>query len=105
MQNHERIPGKQKLNNNKSAAVKDRKIAAMRSAPLSSTRSAGLALHGRLSRSEFKAADRDSYGTLSRDEYLAAVHTRFNAADVNGEGPVVAVKCGSAPNPGLTHSR
>jgi Ca2+-binding EF-hand superfamily protein len=46
-------------------------------------------LHGRLSRSEFVAADADKDGTLSKGEYLAAVEERFKAADTRHTGKLV----------------
>jgi Ca2+-binding EF-hand superfamily protein len=49
-------------------------------------------LHGRLSRKEFAAADRDNDKTLSKDEYLAVVEQRFKSADADGEGSVSAAE-------------
>jgi hypothetical protein len=47
-------------------------------------------LQGRLSRSDFTAADPDNDKTLSKDEYLAVVEKRFKAADPDNDGTVSA---------------
>ena len=46
-------------------------------------------LQGRLGRKEFATADADKDGTLSKDEYLAVVAQRFNAADARHDGKLV----------------
>src|SRR5215469_10115611 len=46
----------------------------------------GRELRGRLSASEFTAADTDKDGTLSKDEYLSIVEQRFKAADTDNDG-------------------
>jgi hypothetical protein len=46
-------------------------------------------LHGRLTRKQFAAADADKNGTLSKDEYLAVVEQRFDAADAKHDGKLV----------------
>jgi Ca2+-binding EF-hand superfamily protein len=43
-------------------------------------------LTGRLSASDFGAADPDKDGTLSKDEYLSIVEKRFKAADGDNDG-------------------
>ncbi len=43
-------------------------------------------LRGRLSRKEFAAADPDTDGTLTKEEYLAVVEQRFKAADKDHDG-------------------
>lgn len=43
-------------------------------------------LGSRLSKKDFAAADPDSDGTLTKDEYLALVESRFKAADPDNEG-------------------
>lgn len=45
---------------------------------------------GRLSKKEFKEADPDNDGTLTRDEYLALVEKRFTAADPDADGALGA---------------
>lgn len=40
----------------------------------------------RLSKKEFKEADTDQDGTLTKDEYLAAVEKKFEAADPDKDG-------------------
>jgi Ca2+-binding EF-hand superfamily protein len=47
-------------------------------------------LRGRLSAKEFAAADPDKDGTLTKDEYLAAVEQRFKAADPDNDGTLDA---------------
>jgi hypothetical protein len=47
-------------------------------------------LHGRMSRRDFSAADRDNDKTLTKDEYLAVVVQRFAAADADRDGTVNA---------------
>ena len=49
-------------------------------------------LHGRLSRSDFAAADPDKDKTLTRDEYLVAVEQRFKAADPDNDGTISAAE-------------
>jgi Ca2+-binding EF-hand superfamily protein len=49
-------------------------------------------LKGRLTHKEFTAADRDNDGTLSKDEFLAAVEKRFKAADPDNDGTVSAAE-------------
>jgi Ca2+-binding EF-hand superfamily protein len=49
-------------------------------------------LKGRLSRKEFKAADPDVDGTLTKDEYLAAVERHFKAADPDHDGTISAAE-------------
>jgi Ca2+-binding EF-hand superfamily protein len=44
----------------------------------------------RLSEKEFKEADTDHDGTLTKDEYLAFVEKRFAAADADGDGTIDA---------------
>jgi Ca2+-binding EF-hand superfamily protein len=53
-------------------------------------------LKGRMTDKEFKAADPDSDGTLSKDEYLAMVEKRFKAADSDNDGSVSAAEFNSA---------
>jgi len=43
-------------------------------------------LRGRLSARQFRAADTDKDGTVSKDEYLAVVERRFKAADADNDG-------------------
>ena len=43
-------------------------------------------LRGRLSRKDFTAADPDQDKTLTKDEYLAVVEQRFNAANPDSDG-------------------
>src|SRR3984893_8697302 len=43
-------------------------------------------LRGRLSATDFAAADPDKDGTLSKDEYLKVVESRFKAADPDNDG-------------------
>jgi EF hand len=47
-------------------------------------------LRGRLSAKEFAAADPDKDGTLTKDEYLAAVEQSFKAADPDNDGTLDA---------------
>lgn len=47
-------------------------------------------MHGRLSRKDFRAADPDNDGTLSKDEYLSIVEKRFKAADPDNDGTLDA---------------
>jgi EF hand len=49
-------------------------------------------LHGRLSRKEFAAADRDNDKTLSKDEYLVVVGQRFKSADADDDGSMSAAE-------------
>jgi Ca2+-binding EF-hand superfamily protein len=49
-------------------------------------------LKGRVTDKEFKAADPDKDGTLSKDEYLALVEKRFKAADPDSDGTVSAAE-------------
>ena len=49
-------------------------------------------LKGRLTAKEFKAADPDNDGTLSKDEYLAMVEKRFKAADPDNDGTISAAE-------------
>jgi len=49
-------------------------------------------LKGRVTDKEFKAADPDNDGTLSKDEYLAVVEKRFKAADPDNDGTVSAAE-------------
>ena len=49
-------------------------------------------LKGRLTHKEFTAADPDNDGTLSKDEFLAAVEKRFKAADPDNDGTVSAAE-------------
>jgi len=49
-------------------------------------------LAGRLTHKDFTAADPDSDGTLSKDEYLAVVEKRFKAADPDNDGTVSAAE-------------
>jgi Ca2+-binding EF-hand superfamily protein len=44
----------------------------------------------RLSKKEFKEADADHDGTLTKDEYLALVEKRFRAADTDADGTLTA---------------
>ena len=43
-----------------------------------------------LGKKEFKAADPDNDGTLTKDEYLAIVERLFKKADVNNDGTLDA---------------
>ena len=43
-------------------------------------------LRGRLSATDFAAADPDKDGTLSKDEYLKIVEDRFKTADRDNDG-------------------
>ena len=43
-----------------------------------------------LGKKEFKAADPDNDGTLTKDEYLAIVEKLFKKADVNNDGTLDA---------------
>jgi Ca2+-binding EF-hand superfamily protein len=52
-------------------------------------------LQGRLSKKEFKAADPDSDGTLSKDEFLAAVAALFKDADPDSDGTLDAAEFSS----------
>jgi hypothetical protein len=45
---------------------------------------------GVLGKKEFKAADPDNDGTLTKDEYLAIVERLFKKADVNNDGTLDA---------------
>ena len=47
-------------------------------------------LRGRLTASEFAAADPDHDRTLTKDEYLAAVEQRFKATDRDNDGTLDA---------------
>ncbi|MGM4966945.1 EF-hand domain-containing protein [Tardiphaga sp. 1201_B9_N1_1] len=47
-------------------------------------------LRGRMSKSEFAAANPDNDGTLDRAEYLAVVETRFRAANPDNDGTIDA---------------
>jgi len=49
-------------------------------------------LKGRVTDKEFKAADPDNDGTLSKGEYLGLVETRFKAADSDNDGTVSAAE-------------
>jgi hypothetical protein len=49
-------------------------------------------LKGRVTPREFRAADPDNDGTLSKDEYLALVEKRFKAADPDNDGTVSAAE-------------
>ena len=54
-----------------------------------------------LGKKEFKAADPDNDGTLTKDEYLAIVEKLFKKADVDNDGTLDAKelrsKAGRAP--------
>jgi Ca2+-binding EF-hand superfamily protein len=52
-------------------------------------------LRGRLNPSQFKAADPDNDGTLTKDEYLAVVEQRFKAADPDNDGTLDAKELAS----------
>lgn len=60
-------------------------------------------LHGRLSRKDFAAADRDHDGTLSKDEYLTIVERRFKAADPDGDGTVSEAELRTPAGRALAH--
>jgi hypothetical protein len=45
---------------------------------------------GRVGEKEFKEADADHDGTLTKDEYLGLVEKLFNAADVDNDGTLTA---------------
>lgn len=47
-------------------------------------------VRGRVSKSDFKAADTDNDGMLTKDEYYTIVEKLFNAADVDKEGTLSA---------------
>ena len=47
-------------------------------------------LAGRLTAKELAAADPDHDATLTKDEYLAVVEQRFNAANADGDGTLDA---------------
>lgn len=47
-------------------------------------------LRGRMSKSEFAAANPDKDGTLDKSEYLAAVEGRFRAANPDNDGTIDA---------------
>jgi len=49
-------------------------------------------LGGRLTEDQFKAADPDKDGTLSKDEYLGVVEKQFKAADPDNDGTVSAAE-------------
>jgi Ca2+-binding EF-hand superfamily protein len=49
-------------------------------------------LNGRLTQTEFAAADPDNDGTLSKDEFLGVVEKRFKAADPDNDGTVSAAE-------------
>jgi Ca2+-binding EF-hand superfamily protein len=51
---------------------------------------------------EFKAADPDNDGTLSKDEYLAMVEKRFKAADPDNDGTVSAAEFKTAAGRSLS---
>jgi hypothetical protein len=50
-------------------------------------------LRGRLSATEFAPADPDKDGTLSKDEYLKVVESRFKAADPDNDGTIEKRNC------------
>jgi Ca2+-binding EF-hand superfamily protein len=45
-------------------------------------------LQGRLSRKDFKAADPDNDATLTKDEFMAVVDSRFMAANPDNDGTI-----------------
>ncbi|MGM4919745.1 EF-hand domain-containing protein [Tardiphaga sp. 813_E8_N1_3] len=47
-------------------------------------------LRGRMSKSEFAAANPDNDGTLDKAEYLAVVETRFRTANPDNDGTIDA---------------
>jgi Ca2+-binding EF-hand superfamily protein len=47
-------------------------------------------LHVKLSKAEIGAADPDKDQTLTKDEFLALVETRFKAADLDNDGTLDA---------------
>jgi Ca2+-binding EF-hand superfamily protein len=49
-------------------------------------------LHGHLTRKEFREADPDNDGTLSKDEFLAVIEKGFRAADPDNDGTVSAAE-------------
>jgi hypothetical protein len=59
-------------------------------------------LNGRLTHKEFTAADPDNDGTLSKDEFLAAVEKRFKAADPDNDGTVSAAEFKTAAGRSLS---
>jgi Ca2+-binding EF-hand superfamily protein len=59
-------------------------------------------LKGHLTQKEFKAADPDNDGTLSKDEYLAVVEKRFKAADPDNDGTVSATELKTAAGRSLS---
>jgi Ca2+-binding EF-hand superfamily protein len=59
-------------------------------------------LRGRLTQKEFAAADPDSDGTLTKDEYLAVVEKRFRAADPDNDGTVSAAELKTAAGRSLS---
>jgi Ca2+-binding EF-hand superfamily protein len=59
-------------------------------------------LNGRLTHKEFTAVDPDNDGTLSKDEYLAAVEKRFKAADPDNDGTVSAAEFKTAAGRSLS---
>ena len=59
-------------------------------------------LKGRVTDKEFKAADPDNDGTLSKDEYLAMVEKRFKAADPDNDGKVSAAEFKTAAGRSLS---
>lgn len=59
-------------------------------------------LKGRLTQKEFKTADPDNDGTLTKDEYLAVVDKRFKAADPDNDGTVSAAEFKTAAGRSLS---
>ena len=55
-----------------------------------------------LTQAEFKVADPDNDGTLSKDEYLAVVEKRFKAADPDNDGTVSAAEFKTAAGRSLS---
>jgi Ca2+-binding EF-hand superfamily protein len=58
-------------------------------------------LQGRLSKVDLAAGDPDKDGTLTKDEYLAIVETRFKAADPDNDGKVDAKEIGTTAGAAL----
>jgi len=58
-------------------------------------------LQGRLSRKDFKAADPDNDGTLTRDEFLSAAGNLFKGADPDNDGTLDAKELASKPGKAL----
>lgn len=55
------------------------------------------ALQGRLSEKDFKLADKDADGTLTKDEFIAAVERAYKAADVDNDDVLDAGDLKSKP--------